>query len=413
LSASDRAAFVAEAKFLRGYYYFMLVTRFGDVPLRLDVVEGPIGLDIARTPARDVYNQIIKDMTEAEADLPSASKVGTGSKVSKTVAEGILARVCLHMAGQPVNDNSKYAEALSWATKVKQSGEHALRTTFTSNLTNSAYSQIFINHSQDIYDVKECMWEADFKGNRTDGYQETSRVGNTIGLGMTVTKFQNDSGYCYGFINATGRLYKLYDTLNDQRFNWNIQPYTFDANTGARKPIITTAANKYGRNASKWRRTYELLTPKNQNHTPTNFPILRYADVLLMLAEAENQVNGPTSIAYEALNMVRRRAYGVNISTPSAIADAPAFMSKSQFQLYIEDERSRELCFEALRRQDLIRWGKFITSMKTVSADIAANGGGTAYGALAGNNVSERHLLYPIPANEISLNKLMTQNPGW
>jgi hypothetical protein len=132
-----------------------------------------------------------------------------------------------------------------------------------------------------------------------------------------------------------------------------------------------------------------------------------------MLAEAENQVNGPSATAYEALNMVRRRAYGLPVAVPSATADAPAGMSKEAFQLFLEDERSRELSFESLRRQDLIRWGKFITNMKSVSADMSANGGGVAYARLAGQNVSERHLLYPIPASEISLNKKMIQNPGW
>lgn len=412
MNEEKRKSILGEAKFLRGYYYFMLVTRFGAVPLRLEPVTAPTNVDIERAPLEAVYDQILKDMKEAEEVLPQSSAFGHSARVSKTVAQGILARVCLHMAGEPLKDQSKYAEALGWAKKVQESGEHALRTTFNANLTNSAYSQIFINHAQDIYDVKESMWEVDFIGNRTDGFTETGRVGNTLGVTMTMVSIEADTGYCYGFIKATGRLYKLYEA-GDQRREWSLATYTYNNTTGLRVPIANTAATMYNRDAAKWRRSYELVYPKNKNYGPTNYPLLRYADVLLMLAEAENQVNGPTPAAYEALNMVRRRAYGESVSVTSATADAPAGMSKDAFQLYIEDERSRELCFESLRRQDLIRWGKFITNMKLVSADMSANGGGVAYARLAGQNVSERNLLYPIPSSEISLNKKMTQNTGW
>ena len=412
MDEEKRKAILGEAKFLRGFYYFQLATRFGGVPLRLEPVTAPTNVDIERAPLAAVYEQILKDMKEAEEVLPQSSKIGYSSRVSKTVAQGVLARVCLHMAGEPLKDQSRYAEALTWAKKVQESGEHALRTTFNPNLTNSAYSQIFINHSQDIYDVKESMWEVDFIGNRTDGFTETGRVGNTLGVTMTMVSIEADTGYCYGFIRGTGRLYKLYGN-GDLRREWALGTYTYNNTTGLRVAIANTAANMYVRDAAKWRRSYELVTPKNKNYGPTNYPLLRYADVLLMLAEAENQVNGPTPAAYEALNMVRRRGYGEPVALPSAVADAPEGMSKDAFQIYIEDERSRELCFESLRRQDLIRWGKFITGMKAVSADMATNGGGVAYARLAGQNVSERHLLYPIPSSEMSLNKKMVQNPGW
>lgn len=411
MDAVQRDAILGEALFLRGYYYFLLVSKFGDVPLRLTPTSSPNNADIVRTPAAEVYKQILKDMTDAEAKVKTSSAIGHASRVSKTVVQGILARVCLYMAGQPLNDKTKYAEALAWSKKVQSSGEHVLRTSFNAALTNSAYSQIFIDHSQDIYEVKESMWEADFKGTRADGYLETGRVGNTMGITMTAVRYEADSGYCYGFIKGTGRLFKLYANA-DLRRSWTLTTYTYNNTTGARVPIAPTA-NIYGRDAAKWRRSYELLYPKNKNHGPTNFPILRYADVLLMLAEAENQVSGPTATAYDAINQVRRRGYGLPIGTPSVLADLPPGLSKDAFQLAIEDERSRELCFEGLRRDDLVRWGKLVTAMKAVAADQRANGAGFAYGALSGENVGDKHKLYPIPAAEITVNKLATQNPGW
>lgn len=407
---AQRNAILGEALFLRGYYYFLLVTRFGAVPMRLEPILSPKDAELPRTEIAEVYAQILKDMKEAETKV--AGSYSYASRVYKTVVQGVLARVCLHMAGNPLNDQSKYAEALEWTKKVKSSNQHALNTSFDITYTFNGFSQIFINHAQDKYEVKESMWEVEFKGNRTDGYNENGRVGNNMGIDFRGTgKLEADTGFCWGLTKATGMLYNLYGSYDTLRRDWAIGNYTYNNSTGARVPVVAT--NKHGRYPGKWRRSYELLTPKNKNYTPINYPLLRYADVLLMFAEAENQVNGPTPEAYEAVNMVRRRAFNVALNVPHIHADMPAGLDKAAFQQFIEDERARELCFESLRRQDLIRWGKFITKMKDVSADFTSNAGSNAYGSLGGRNVEQKHLLYPIPAAEITLNKKLTQNAGW
>lgn len=413
MDSTKRKVILAQAKFLRGFYYFELVKNYGDVPLKTTPTASVTEVNIVRTAAKDVYAQVIKDMTEAEADLPTSTSLGIPSRVSKTTAAGMLARVCLFAAGYPVLDATKYADALAWAKKVKASGEHALRETFDASLTNSAFSQIFINHAQDKYDVKESMWEAEFSGNRVEAYLESGRVGNNNGIQFTPGTLAVDDtiGYCYGFIGVTKRLYDLYGA-GDLRRDWAIAPYNYNNNTQARNYFSSTQI--YNRNPGKWRRSFELLKPKNKNWTPINFPLLRYADVLLMLAEAENQVNGPTAIAYDAINQVRRRGYGISTVTASVVADLPAGLSKAQFQQAIQDERARELCFEALRRTDLIRWGIFVTTMNSVGNEIATTAPANfSYAGLGGRNVSARHVFFPIPAAEVSVNKLATQNPGW
>jgi hypothetical protein len=132
--------------------------------------------------------------------------------------------------------------------------------------------------------------------------------------------------------------------------------------------------------------------------------MLRYADVLLMLAEAENEATGATALANEALNLVRRRA---------GLADT-TIASQDGFRDEVRNERARELCFEGLRKPDLIRWGNFVETMHDVADEFKAKGGTTyAYAAVNAANVTERHLLYPIPLSEMSLNKKMVQNPYW
>lgn len=450
MDEGKRQQILGEALFLRGYYYFMLVTRWGDVPLKLTPTTSPNGVQIARTAKADVYAQILKDMKEAEAKVATSTAIGYPSRVSKTVVQGILARVCLQMAGYPLNDTSKYAEALSWSKKVIDSGEHALNVTYSTDAaynnfnqtlatvpvnSNNAYRQIFINAAQEKYDIKESMWEVEFKGNRADGYFDLGGLGSQIGITMTPSAANspllNSIGYCYGFVKGTARLFNKYDaTGKDLRRDWNLTTYTWAVNNTTNVATKTAIAKtvQFGRDAAKWRREYELLNPKDKNQTGINFPVLRYADVLLMFAEAENQVNGPTAAAYEAVNQVRRRGYGLPIGTPSLVADMPAGLNKATFQQQaIEDERMRELCFEGLRRYDLIRWHKFYEAVKLSSDEMAAapttgplTSGNQQYGKLAGQNVNldtsgkEKYYLFPIPSIEILSNKLITENnPGW
>src|SRR5690606_7211382 len=112
----------------------------------------------------------------------------------------------------------------------------------------------------------------------------------------------------------------------------------------------TPASQLYNRDCGKWRVYEEQLSPKNRNVGPTNFPVLRYADALLMFAEAENEISGPTDSAYWALNQVRIRAKAYMYNGQNA-------PTKEVLRSVLREERARELCYEALRKFDLIRWG--------------------------------------------------------
>ena len=209
-------------------------------------------------------------------------------------------------------------------------------------------------------------------------------------------------------------MYNLYGA-GDLRRDWAIAPYGYGGNPLVR---VNKGTLIYDRNCGKWRRSYELLTPKSKNNTGQNFPILRYSDVLLMLAEADNQANnGPSVNAYNAINQVRRRGYGFPINTPNVTSDLTPGLGKIQFQQAIQDERARELCFETQRRPDLIRWGIWTQTMSVLSNQITTDLGANAlkYAAIPAANAasSPKFLLYPIPASEINVNKAATQNPGY
>jgi hypothetical protein len=483
MDEGKKAAIRGEALFLRAYYYFLLVQHWGDVPLVLKTVTTSAEAQVGETPSKEVYEQIIKDMTEAEGLVQPIQTLNYSGRISKSAVRGILARVCLYMAGYPVNDKTKYTAARDWAKKVMDDGFHAL---------NDSYSQIFINLAQDKYDIKESIWEVEFWGNNTDAYTETGRLGSRNGIRCTDV----DSGYSPGRINAFANFFYKYE-VNDRRRDWNIAPFSFGTVSGKTARVAWTPAQIWNRNCGKYRRYYETLLPRNTNFTPFNFPVLRYADVLLMFAEAENEINnGPTQAAIDAVNLVRRRAYGKKlygegvktitlnaqgtgypttttvtitggggtgatavptitsgkitaititdigqhytsaptititggtgsgatataaISTPDDADLKPAdIATKESFLAFLQNERSRELCFEALRKMDLIRWNIFLPTMKALSDDITANAPAAfKYAAMTGANAvaaNSKYLLFPIPTYELSLNPLLTQNPEW
>lgn len=499
MDEAERAAIKGEALFLRSYYYFLLVIYFGDIPLIIAPIASADDTNAPRTPAKEVYNQIIKDMTEAEGLVKTAGEVGYGGRVNKSAVRGILARVCLQMAGNPVNDVTKYAEARKWAKKVmdpdpKDGFVHAL---------NPSYSDVFIKMCKDQYDVKESIWEIEYYGTGTDGFSELSRQGSNNGI--LYKGEDNDYGYSYGFVQVPARMWYLYPDptslqSSDERRDWSIASYKIAGDPAYETPF--TVAQLYERTPSKWRRELEVNSPKPKNGGSINFPLLRFSDVLLMFAEADNMVNGPTAEGIEAVNKVRRRGYGKTL-TPEAVkmitlsnvgagyttaptititggggsgATAKTFVlagkltrikiltegsgytsnpvvsitggggtgavavpilskrltniadltstqtaDKISFQSLIEDERSRELGFECLRKADLVRWGKFLTNMKRIANDFV-NGNapipkastGTLFGALGYQNATARDVLWPFSPREMALNKnLRPQNIGW
>lgn len=401
---SSRNIIKGQALFLRAYYYFLLVENWGEVPLILAPVKSSEGNNVSRSSSTLVYEQIVSDMQQADSLVQDISDIGYGGRISKSAVRGVLARVYLNWAGYPLHDESKYAEARKWALKVMNDSKakHSL---------NPDFSQVFINYSQDKYDIKESIWEVEFWSDGTGLYKEYGRVGCNNGIITT----NETVGYAYGYINANARLYRLYNEKDSLRRDWAVAPYKYNNSTGAR--IYFTADQLYNRNCGKWRREYELVTPKIKSGTPQNFPLLRYSDVLLMFAEADNSVNnGPTTEAYMAVNQVRRRGWGKLLSGATNIqeADLEIGLDKFQFLKEIQNERSRELCFECLRKKDLIRWGLFVETLKQSAVEITAEASsGLKYGALAGNNVSTRDLLLPIPDYERGINIALTQNEGY
>ena len=445
----------SEARFLRAYYHFLLAQAWGDVPLRTYAC---VSYAETQKAASSQYGVLAWVVEEMEACLPYVSKdlAHAPSRITKTTVEGILARVYLFMAGSSVNGGVKkefYRQAMNWADSVMVSGLHRL---------NPSYEDVFINMMSDNYDTEyfESMWEADFKGGPDDpSNYSCGYIGNYIGLRgrSTKTNFSEwNCNYANGVYDGSIKLWDLYwsedrtddeketnGTPTDVRQNWNLPPYNYAGGVSSsaayefgnpsvsgsllanmhRNPYYTNSEKNTNvdilyyagnRNVGKWRReaVYEGHFDTIHQTTQINFPILRYSDVLLMYAEAANEYNGgPTQKCYDCVKAVRDRAH-------IATRPFPDYGTHSSFRNLVRNERARELCFEATRKFDLIRWGILETAMKEsyskYFSDPRCNSFDTSmYARKYVTFVGRRHTVLPIPTIELGVNPLLKQNPLW
>lgn len=409
MEPEQRSLIEAQARFLRAYYHFMLTIRFGDIPLILSVPEdgSKEHVQIPQTPQRNVYNYVISEMEAVAEQLPDASSLSGGGQLSKSAAYGILARVAMYMAGNPLNEPGMYAKGKEYAKRVIDYGFHRL---------NPVFSDIFMNYIQDRYDIAESIFEVEFSLKGESTYALTAgQVGRMNGIYYYTVVEGKNHGQSLGAQRASSYYYELFDA-SDVRRDWTIATYEFSSDTGDRVDI--EAAEHWRRCCGKFRREYELTNPKDQMYTPINFPILRYSDVLLMYAECVAADSGSTGAelqkAYEYVNMVRRRGHGLDANTPDASVDLPVEDRLTLLE-EIKDERARELGFELLRKDDLIRWGELYDRMRAVRATIPEHYVSSWYVAarLYYGNVSRRDVLWPIPAYEMGVNHELVQNDGF
>ena len=185
-------------------------------------------------------------------------------------------------------------------------------------------------------------------------------------------------------------------------------PYIYAGKTSFDDPVNAQAI----RNCGKWRREveYEQVMDSKRLYTGINYPLLRYSDVLLMYAEASLEYNNAVSLeAYECVKSVRDRA--------AVKTNEFSTYDVASFREFVRNERGRELCFEGIRKYDLIRWGIFVEAMngyvKAATDERWSGSAKASYAAAIGSAVQAKHIVLPVPAVELGVNNLLVQNPLW
>lgn len=363
MPAANKEQYIAEARFLRALAYFNLVREFGGVPLRLTETTELEGLDVARSSVDEVYAVIIDDLKLAEAKLlPVQPTTGVG-RATKGAASSLLAYVYLTKkdwtnaaakAQEVINNKGTYGYGLFptpadvWKIANENKVEHIFSIQFQSGPEGygSAYSQFYL-----------------------------SRTANVI-------QNNNVSGFAINLVED--KFWRSFDPADTRRDASILSSFT-DPKTSKYYEYPTKGLAELS--------IFKYFDPQcyARSNNNNNYPILRYADVLLIKAEALNELNGPTTDAYDAINAIRKRA-GAGMTELSGL-------TKEQFRAAVLQERSWEFCFESKRYFDLIRTEQLIPIMTA-----------------AGKNPQQKNLLFPIPQREIDINKKLEpsdQNPGY
>ncbi|MBU3025251.1 RagB/SusD family nutrient uptake outer membrane protein [Zobellia galactanivorans] len=356
-----RADIVSEAKALRALFYWHLVRTMGGVPIYETPTIGFDAVDTPRATADEVYSLITRDLGEAALELPETSLAG---RLNAHIADALLARIYLYR-----ND---FENALVHAKRVIDSGAYDLF---------DDYAHVFKtehnNGIEHIYQIQYLSGERNnpipgsFGPRALPGPYGNSFWANTVVGGSIApsTEFTDDNPISYRRSVTIADSYEHIDGVTgtitmEEAYGPGVYPFY---------------VSKFDDRASELQ-------------SGANFNVIRFADVLLIAAEAINEVDPADNNKYTWVNRVRKRARnGVETDLPDLSG-----LSQDDFRTAVLEERRFELAFEGQRAWDLKRRGEFLTVMRA-----------------QGKNVEDYKLLFPIPNNQVRLNPNLTQNEGW
>lgn len=368
---------IGEAKCIRAMNYHDMVVLFGDVPFSMErAIDSPMVMPVAD---RDTILQtLIDDLKEAAESMKFAAALDGGvQRCSKEFAWSLIARMSLTAGGyslrpgastaeigtmqRPANYQEHYKTAMTYAGKVIAEGNHSLK---------KRYDEYFIDQcnylvTNDDDSIFEIPYTKGVNGNV--GYN----WGPAYDMNGDETQMYDGSASNWGRTSGSNMLsvfYRFSFDEKDLRRNYvcgtAMWKYGSDGKVAMRLDPWTAYCGKWSK---LWTEAGNTMGAISQGNTGINYPYMRYADVLLMYAEAANEVsNGPTAEAIDAFKQVRRRAFqeadwGEKVDNYVAAAG-----SKDAFLELIQDERKWEFGGEGLRWRDLVRWNKYAEVLRDV-----------------------------------------------
>lgn len=364
-TAGAPEASIAEAKVLRAYFYYLLMDGWGNVPIVTSTKT--LVKDVVQSNRASVYNFVVDELV-ANVNKLSTTKGGAYyNRFNTWAANVVLAKVYLN--GKVYSGVDHHAEAIPVLNKIITEGGFSLVTAdkYLSKGTDGLYGEL-CNNQEVIFAIYVDALQAprNIIGIRSlYGLHGDALFGFSTWNGATVHQ---------AFVNK-------YDNSDIRKAQWLLGPQVVNGSEVANYQLnissITSAGIQEGARNSK----FLPVAPYTAESSSNDFPAYRYADVLLMMAEARIR-NSEAAMANQYLDLVRNRAGLGNFPGTPTLDD-------------IYDERGRELAWEGHRRQDMIRFGKFLLAhdFKPVS--------------------DSKYLLFPIPASARAANPTLNQNPGY
>lgn len=438
--------YIAEARALRALYYFELVRRWGNIPLMTSTaMSDQHPSTFVQADPVDVYKFIEEDLLYACDILPYAQddtyRSSNDYRFSKGAALGLLAKVYATWAGYPVQDTSKWEAAAKTARILIESGKHDLL---------SDYEQLWKNTCNGIWDPTESLIEISFYSPTYSGNSDpVGRIGKWNGVKTTADAGRSGSTAAnvqvvHSFVlnwRAEAEPDPATGISPDRRQNLSIANYKHGHNDSKTGAVYTgdyylaasipkdTEAEALAKDldpekSQKAKQTYtpakwdidkymENIPFVNNDKSTVNWYVLRYADVLLLYAEALNEwKGGPTTDAYAAINKVRKRGYTKADGTFDKNYALPEGLDQTAFREAVRKERAYELAFEGHRRLDLIRWGIYYETVQNTYNELK-NWWSSANYVVYDYTEKGKHELMPIPQREMDLCTQFQQNPKW
>lgn len=407
LDADLKARYIAEATTIRTFYYYQLYTRFGDVPYTEKVLSVAESETITRTSKDEVVKNIVEDLGDVIKSnaLPERYEGGDRGRITSGAAKALLAKVHLF--------EGNFAEVKTLTEEIISSGTYALHNDYSGIFAiENEYNKEIILDSQYTPAVREHDMMYSFLPPSMGGYCEIAPVQELVdsyimtnGKGINEAGSGYDSGNPYAnrdprlaaTVMYTGNSYKMADGSDN----------VIDCNNGRDGFNTTSDVTPTGYYLKKWwDKTYRLTLQSGLNPI-----IIRYADILLMNAEAYVETTGMTEAVWNAtIKPIRERAGFTE-------ASALNYDASADMKAIVRNERRCELAFEGSRYTDIIRW-------KIAENVLNGNVHGLYTGATVGtdngyviletrNFNAAKHYLWPIPQKDRDINKNLSQNPNW
>ena len=374
---------VGHAKFMRALHYFWLVQLWGDVPLITTAIlnwQDP-NVTAPRTSSSEVYELIVADLLEAEAaGFPMTDASGLASQAA---VKSLLAKVYLTMAGQPLNLGTEYYQMA--ADKAKEVIDYAV--------ANPDKIALFPSYDDLHNPSKENTLEHIFMiqyaaGIANANYQDKFLPNNT---NITASGEVGTTVPTTAFLES----YEPGDRRAEEK-GFYFKEYFLGGGAGAPTTLNRFYVYKHFDAVANGAPPPAVVGTGNSG---LNYPLIRYAEVLLIYAEAQNESGGLNTEAHDALTQIRDRA---NLATP-----AIGTFTQATFREAVWKERWHELSFENITWLDMIRLRKVYDPVNDVFVDFVG-------ASLNGTTLQEKHLLLPLPTNDFRNNpNLKPNNPGW
>ena len=384
----DMKMLYGEAHVLRAYRYFLLCNFWGDVPYYREASKAGMELDRPKTDKNIIYTGMIQDMVDYEGDMYYMDQFGDGvERMNREFALGMIARLSLFRAGYGMTKDG----TMKRADDYLNINDDELAVTYTVNgqtktaRSSQDYYELAKVYCQKLITERPKVLQTDFAKIFRDQCEQIINSNNEIlyevAHGTGTTNSRGDVGWCVGVaVSASSKgtttiqqcfapsYYFSFDP-KDIRRDVTCALISYASDTEQRIGAITSLSS------NKWNRLWmnNDQGEASSKSTGINWLLMRYSDILLMLAEAENELNGPTALAKNALKDVRRRAFVEADHTDKVHAYVDGIASKEDFFNAIVDERAWEFGGECLRKFDLVRWniyGKKIRETQTTINNI-------------------------------------------